>query len=239
MTRDEFRKKIATAEGRAELGLPNLTADDAAAFLADDVRLDQLHSDVESRLAAEAAAHAGVPAEGERSVAAEPAKRAGLLNKKEKLGFLGLVVAVAAVFVVGVVIHNVNNAGTASDDEGDSYSASADEPVSVPTPEREYPLLPGYSDAGNGLEWRFGDKAAYGGCEYYRGCSIVVLQAFKDCASGVYVEGNVLDSSGAVVGMTNGTVAALREGQEAHVRLGVTEQDGVKVQLTKISCHSW
>ncbi|GAA2056628.1 hypothetical protein [Leifsonia soli] len=242
MTRDEFRKKIATPDGRAELGL-TLTGDEAAAILADDTQLDQLLADIQARAAAQERdedAAVGEPLITPTPLPVAPPivaveKRKRGLDKSEKLALWIIAGVVAGLVVLGVIStigHQSENQADSEDDSG------ASEPYVPPTPERAYPLEVGYHDAGNGLEWQFGVLSdSPDGCSYYKSCVIVKLKAFEDCPSGVYVEGQVMDASGTVVGMTNDTLPSLMAGQDGRVTLGYMGQGAQKTRVTDVVCH--
>ncbi|WP_431220135.1 hypothetical protein [Leifsonia xyli] len=242
MTRDEFRKKIATPDGRAELGL-TLTGDEAAAILADDTRLDQLLADVQSRATAQerdADASVGEPIIAPAPLPVAPPvaaveKRKRGLDKPEKVALWIVAGVVAGLVVLGVI----SSVGHQSVDEADSEDDSgASEPYVPPTPERAYPLEVGYHDAGNGLEWQFGVLSdSPDGCSYYKSCVIVKLKAFEDCPGGVYVEGQVMDASGTVIGMTNDTLPSLMAGQDGRVTLGYMGTGPQKTRVTDVVCH--
>lgn len=91
----------------------------------------------------------------------------------------------------------------------------------------------GFKDAGGKLAFRFVDGD---GCDFYDRCSHVEVYAMEACPSMVYVEANVLDESGTVVSFTNDSVGGLRQGQTARLTLGIVGTDGVKVELTDMSC---
>jgi len=89
-----------------------------------------------------------------------------------------------------------------------------------------------YSDAGNGLGYRF----VSGTCDYGR-CSFVELIAYEDCPGGVYVEGNTLDASDRVVGLANDLLGSLGDGDVGLATLQYTDSNAVKVKLTEVSCY--
>lgn len=63
---------------------------------------------------------------------------------------------------------------------------------------------------------------------------VTLLVVSRDGLSHGYIEANVLDKHGAVVGMTNGVIGRLTPGQVAKVKLYVTEDDGATIDITKV-----
>lgn len=109
------------------------------------------------------------------------------------------------------------------------------EPSRVPEPAAPIvkPNVPmEYSDAGNGLGYRF----VSGTCDFGH-CSFVELLAYEDCPSGVYVEGNTLDSSDRVVGLANDILGGLSTGDIGLATLQYTDSNAVKIELTEVSCY--
>jgi hypothetical protein len=60
----------------------------------------------------------------------------------------------------------------------------------------------------------------------------------NDCPGGVYVEVNMMDSSGTVFDWSNDTVASLAAGQVAQLQfVTYDDRDGKKAQIANVSCN--
>ena len=140
------------------------------------------------------------------------------MNKTALTAVLGLVLVLSAC-----------SAPRSDSSSGDSGASS----VTADTPQ----LPNGYHDAGTGLAYEFMDSSEVKCPAYDDGCVGVDLYAYEDCPNLVYVEANELDSSDAVIGYTNGTLAQLTRGQYGKLYLGSMD-DGVETyKLTKIQCE--
>jgi hypothetical protein len=92
----------------------------------------------------------------------------------------------------------------------------------------------GYSSAGNGLAYRWAKKNL--ACNYGTSCITLVLYAMEPCKN-IYVEANVLNRNGAVIGYTNELVQSLNVGKIAKVRLDTYEDAADAFQITEINCY--
>lgn len=96
------------------------------------------------------------------------------------------------------------------------------------------PELPdGFKDGGDGVAFAFVENQV---CDYGR-CVQVELYAYQACPNSVYVEGNVLDDGGRVIGYTNDRIGSLKAKRYGLATLNFTDKAGVKVQLTEITCR--
>jgi hypothetical protein len=83
----------------------------------------------------------------------------------------------------------------------------------------------------------FEPSTNYLDCSPYDTCVALDLKATQDCLDSVYVEANVLDSSGTVIDYTNATLGSLETGDKGRVILG-TDRDGASsFKLTKLDCE--
>jgi len=265
VNRDEFRRRLATAAGRQELRL-DLTAEEAALILADDARLDALHAEVETRAREAAAANTCPVVDEEEVAppdAAAPAARRFRLARPEWVALAvvaGVILAGVGTAVAVSAASHAQEEATAEntstplegDLDGDGQLSGWEEDRlnnPRPTPEaRHYadddtstdsdPAVDddGYRDSGTGLAWKYLDvDGEMNPCGYLSHCVVVGVKATQACSS-VYAEAQVLDPSGTVVGMANGTLPALSYGDTGRLKLGWVEDDGTKAKLTRLSC---
>lgn len=251
MTRDEFRVRLATAAGRQELGL-ELSAEDAALVLADDGRLDALHAEVEARLGVREPPEALADESAEAATAEEvtaPRRR-----KVPRWTVISVVaVVVVSVCVLGTVfgIHQAtakpSPSHLAGDRDGDgkisawdteqpnTTSDSANDVTSDTSAESDSNASAS-SNSVNGLTFDWVDTTGQvDPCGYQSYCVVLAVHATQTCSS-VYAEAQVLDASGTVVGMANGTLPALNAGDNGRLILGWTERDGTQGKLTQLTC---
>ena len=152
---------------------------------------------------------------------------AALAGRRKWAGITAIVVSIVGTIagITAFVIFAVSNSAGASSSIGSSSSSSSSEDRRVPT---------GFEDTGSGLAIHFVDNPS---CSLSIGtCAVVEVYALRDCPSMVYVEANVLDSSGTVIGMTNDSVGRLGAGARARLELPILESEGVRVKLTETSC---
>jgi hypothetical protein len=92
-------------------------------------------------------------------------------------------------------------------------------------------------------EWPLGEGIAYKfatadvDCSYYDSCVNVVVYSEYGCPSGLYVEANILDSSGTVVDYANDMLGSLGADQKARLILGAMSSAGSTYSLEEIACY--
>ena len=144
----------------------------------------------------------------------------------------------AAVVAIAIIVAIASNAAHSN---GDSESA--------PDPAIEASIMaalkpttpPGYTAVtDDGVAWVWEKDATTKkrvcGALYGEGCSVLKVQATYGCSS-LYVEANLLDSAGTVVGFTNGIASHLAPGTVAEVELVYYGQAASTISLTEINCN--
>ena len=115
-----------------------------------------------------------------------------------------------------------------------SNDAVAEVPSSEPAQSDPGPSIPdGYVDFGIGIAGKYVDRDC--SVSLY-GCQWMEIYAYDDCSSMVYVEANVLDANGTVLGITNGTLGTLRSGQKGLIEFINLYDGGERLELTDASC---
>ena len=112
-------------------------------------------------------------------------------------------------------------------------------PPSSPNPSPAPSLPAGFTDAGVGvaLRWLDWDVDDPRDCSFSGFCYWLEVYAYEDCLSSVYVEANLLDAEGRVVGWTNDSLGALRNGQYGYIELRDSTDDGYQIEITDVSCY--
>lgn len=106
-------------------------------------------------------------------------------------------------------------------------------PRATPRPTPDTSWVPnGYRVAADGVAL----KSISGECTHWD-CVAYDVVTRDGCPNGLYVEANVLDSGGRVIGFTNDSVGQLRAGDRAKVILDVIEEDGEGIRVTEVSCY--
>jgi hypothetical protein len=149
---------------------------------------------------------------------------------RKTVPLIGLITAVIG-WIVAIAVSLASFAiVAASSSSSSSTSFEQDQPSAVAAPE----IPSGYTDGGEGLAWKWGS----GDCsDSISGCNPVDVFAYEDCSSGVYLEANILDRSGAVIGYTNDSLGSLAKGQRGKMKLKIYEDGADKVQITSSKCY--
>ncbi|MGI8392479.1 hypothetical protein [Leucobacter sp. W1038] len=99
--------------------------------------------------------------------------------------------------------------------------------------DRDSGIPPGFEDTGAGVAIRF---VADPVCELGR-CSQIEAIALRDCRNALYVEANVLNAAGTIVGYTNDLLGSVRKGEKAVLTLNAFSDTGTRIELTDVSCY--
>lgn len=86
----------------------------------------------------------------------------------------------------------------------------------------------------DGVAWKWADNPD---CDYFGCFGMTVRADDQPCPNGLYVEINLLDGKGNVIGYSNDTVGSLSLGQKAKLIFDVTDNDVKSAELTDISCY--
>lgn len=123
-----------------------------------------------------------------------------------------------------------------------SASSSSPSPSEASTFESYDPLpaavkADGYKDLGSiaGKYLKKGVDPEFD-CKYHSRCSVMKVYAYQDCPNGVYAEVNIVDANGTVVGWTNDTLSALREGDYGVLVFRV-DDNAAGVKATEMKCR--
>jgi hypothetical protein len=100
-------------------------------------------------------------------------------------------------------------------------------------------LPAGFTDAGVGVALRWLDPAAddWRDCTFSGYCYWLEVYAYEDCPSSVYVEANLLNAEGRVVGWTNDSLGVLSNGQYGYIELRDSTDDGEQIEITDVTCY--
>lgn len=85
----------------------------------------------------------------------------------------------------------------------------------------------------SGLAWKEA-SSRNGFCLSGGGCIGIDIIANRDCRNMVYLEANIFDSRGAVIGYTNDSLGSLSKFQTGKLQLDI--RNGIAFQITKINC---
>ena len=112
-------------------------------------------------------------------------------------------------------------------------------PPSSPNPSPAPSLPAGFTDAGVGVALRWLDPAAddWRDCTFSGYCYWLEVYAYEDCPSSVYVEANLLNAEGRVVGWTNDSLGVLSNGQYGYIELRDSTDDGEQIEITDVTCY--
>lgn len=98
------------------------------------------------------------------------------------------------------------------------------------------PNIPdGYSGVINGVAWQWDNGDADTLCNGLT-CGVVQVKTQTNCDE-VYVEANLVDSAGNVIGFTNGVSGALTDGQTAKITMLYSNPEASTLKLTKLECN--
>lgn len=125
-----------------------------------------------------------------------------------------------------------------------STNSSSSQTYTAPSSTPEYSATPskwesaGYSQWGSvwGI-WLHEGDAGWTACSYGT-CSKIKVVSETGCSM-LYVEANILDSTGTVIGMANDTVSNLAPDQPAIMELHYVTSGGHsdKIKLTEVNCY--
>jgi hypothetical protein len=164
--------------------------------------------------------------------------------KRSKLSKIMLTLAaIFAVFVAVAVYQNHNSAQPSSDAAIAAQNSKVNSNSSTVTAESVPSQTPisnwypkGYAEYSDGIAVKF-DNSVIGNCLSNNGCWGLRVIVRDGCASELYVEGNVLDSSGAALGITNATVGSLPATGKANLVLeDLYSGSGHKFSWSKVTC---
>lgn len=102
------------------------------------------------------------------------------------------------------------------------------------------PNIPdGYTDAGNGVAYRWAEHGTeLVDCSYYDSCVGVIVYAYDGCPSGGYIEANALDANGTIVTFANDLIPTMYPGNEYFSLLGtIGYGSALSYRLTTIDCY--
>lgn len=164
-------------------------------------------------------------------------------------GGAGAALGIATVaFIVGLSVFGVHQSGTASADtsasSGGNAGSQSTDSASATTSDAgaaadgsgtvaQASVPDGYTDQGNGIATKWDNANC---SDSIISCTMLDIYATQSC-SFVYIEANLLDSSGSIVGMTNGTASDMSAGDTAKIKLEYSEADAANVRLTKVQCE--
>lgn len=114
--------------------------------------------------------------------------------------------------------------------EGSGLGSEIGGSQETPTPAS---IPAGYNDLGVGIAAKFVERDC--SVSLY-GCQWLELYAYEDCQSLVYIEANLMDPSGVVLGLTNGTLGSLKTGQKGLIELISLYEDATSIELTDATC---
>lgn len=147
-------------------------------------------------------------------------------SPKFKLGCGGIVALVIALGVISSAL----NLGVSEVSNSTNTSASNEQ---LETPQE--PWYPeGYEEYPDGLTaWKWVER----GCRYSTASCVHADVVPKLGCQNLYVEVNVLDSSGAVIDWTNDTARAVNSGQVAKLEFAIFDDRAASVNLVEINCY--
>lgn len=134
--------------------------------------------------------------------------------------------------VVGSAFSNATSGGVEGFSGGGS-SAASEAPANGGS-QKSAAVPDGFKDTGKGVALRFLDDPS---CGQYTRCSQVEVFALRDCPNSVYVEANMLDSSGRNVGLTNDILGSLKKGATGVVDLMIFDDRAERVELSQVNCY--
>jgi hypothetical protein len=251
LTLNEFKKKLSTSEGRADLGI-DLTGDHVAVILADDELLDSWYQKTltaaiepdpaephDSVALDEPAPSVDATKQGQPAVLSSPDQPSiERRNRRIFIGLLSLVAVLVATFVIIAVVSAIwTHDEPANADSNTSVIGDSGEPQAAP--DTTFDNTPdGFKKVGNGVAVKWEDlNGQYKPCGYLDHCVVADIWSADGCPEGVYVEAKVLDANGVVVDRANDMLPALDVGEQGRSVLGWTSDLGRSARLTEVTCH--
>lgn len=144
-----------------------------------------------------------------------------LPGRTKGLSITGLVLSIVGTFI-GFAAFTLFIGSTIPTDSSVGYSLQPD--LEVPA---------GYEDTNTGVAIRWIDNPDCG----YSTCAQLEAFALRACPNSLFIEANVLDTGGRIVGYTNDLASSVRAGETAIMTMRTFEDAGSVIDLTDISCY--
>lgn len=145
---------------------------------------------------------------------------------------------IALVLFIGAIGFAIAVSGNPDFNVAAAPSVPTETPGSVAEgeePKEVKPILPfGFVSIGGGLGGRWTDQPcslSMGGCNHME------VYSPNGCPNSLYVELNVLDSAGRVIGYTNDAVGSVGAAQKALLEFSYFEDGASKVEVSEVSCY--
>lgn len=135
--------------------------------------------------------------------------------------------------VVLAILVLVVAAGCSADlaDEPDPTRTARPRATPRPTPNTAW-IPSGFEQVADGVAF----KRIEGECTSWP-CVAYEVATRDGCPNGLYVEANVLNSGGTIVGYTNDVVQRMGASDRAKIVLDILEDDGERTRVSEINCR--